>query len=252
MSKIYTPREAAIAVLKKAEELYKASSLSKAEPIGKFGDKDAKRVTGHEKGVNLPVGDGTKSSAGMGVHHAQPGKRNPEEGLSHAKAQHKHVLGQMQSMPKPNIPEPMGKAEHQPHPGSTSAVPGYQAAAQAQSEAHLNTPQGDAERKVANAARMKGHLKLARFMGRMDAKKGMAKGETGHEKGVALAHGTDSTWSSDSSHPGPHGEGLISQGASKEGLAIREVGTKPVISDAKKASVGRMMEQSKIKPKLPG
>ena len=210
-NKTYSPREAAIAVLKKAEELYKESSLAKGE-------------TGHEKGVhtaaNFQVNRPGVSHAGIstrsvGINESKGGGQD-WQGRNEARDRQKKVLNEMKAMPKPNLgkaeptaspaPSPtpvpetvdydpytdpgiVNKAEHQPHPGPTSAVPGFQAAGQAQSEAHLKTPQGDAERQAGNAQRMKGHLKLAKFTGRMAAKReSMAKSD---DK-VAAAYGNTS------------------------------------------------------------
>jgi hypothetical protein len=125
----------------------------------------------------------------------------------------------------------LAKAEHQAHPGPTSAIPAYGAAKQAESEAHLRSPEGDAQRKEQNSKMMKGHIKLAKFVGRMDAKKeSMGKSETGHEKGVATK-------------PNPN----FKEGVSSSGASVR-LGDE---GQAKKESVGRMMDSSKIKPKLP-
>lgn len=124
----------------------------------------------------------------------------------------------------------LAKAEHQPHPGATSLVPSYGATAQAQEEAHLKSPQGEAERHASNAARMKGHIKLAKFVGRMESKRGMAKTETGHEKGVATKMNPNSK-----------------EGMSTAGANVR-LGDE---SAAKKEAVGRMTDAEQIKPKLP-
>lgn len=52
--------------------------------------------------------------------------------------------------------KPRGQdAEHQPHPGPTSLIPSYGAAVQAEHEAKLKTPEGNAERMRGNAERMK-------------------------------------------------------------------------------------------------
>jgi hypothetical protein len=94
--------------------------------------------------------------------------------------------------------------------------------------------------------REKGPYKLAKFMGRMEHKKGlkakeMDKAETGREKGVAR--------SVDLSGTIPRLKGVSHAGTMVRGSSG---GGEKGMSDAKKESVGRMMEQSKIKPKLPG
>ena len=125
MTKKYTPKEAAIAILKKAEELYGASTLAKAE-------------TGQEKGVHtqnktFAPNSGVSQAGGPQYRKQSYSADSKEAKMANdaSKDKHKEVLGEMKAMPKPNIPEPMGKAE----------------------------------------APMKGHMKLARFVGRMDAKK---------------------------------------------------------------------------------
>jgi hypothetical protein len=179
--KKFTPAEAAMAVLNKAKELYKESTLAKAE-------------TGHEKGIhtaaNFQVNRPGVSHAGVSARSA---KINETKGagswqnVNEAKNRQKKVLNEMQSMPKPNL----GKSEEMS---------------------------------------MKGHIKLAKFVGRMEAKRGMAKSETGHEKGVATK-------------PNP----AFKEGMSAAGVDVRAKDT----GAAKQQSIGRMMDAEKIKPKLP-
>jgi hypothetical protein len=53
----------------------------------------------------------------------------------------------------------MNKAEHQPHPGATPLVPSYNAARQRESEAHLKTPKGEAQRQAHNKKVVEGMKK---------------------------------------------------------------------------------------------
>jgi hypothetical protein len=283
--KIFTPKEAAIAVLKKAEELYKSSTLAK--------------------------GDWAK------IH-----SKLKREGYSEESAD--KIDGAIKAK--------LGKGEHQPHPGLKSLVPAYGAAVQAESEKHLKSPQGDAERKVANAERlklgkgelkkdgmmpapspttapmptidnkignpfgksyevqeskenpdakedaelgekveqdveehkeenpeaeaqeqeapMKGHIKLAKFIGRMEHKKGqkskeLDKGETGHEKGINTS--TD-----------PSQKSRLMMGTSKAGSTLPAHANDPVeaakdVAESKskhKEVLNQIHQMSK--PTLPG
>jgi hypothetical protein len=138
--KKYSPKEAAIAVLNLAAELYKSSYLAKAE-------------TGHEKGVHTQMGGVAGLSQAGNKAGPWHGSQGPIAGSGPvdkqgAVAEHTRVIGEMKQI-KPNIPEPMGKTE----------------------------------------APMKGHIKLAKFVGRMEAKRGkpVDKAETGHEKGVHVS-----------------------------------------------------------------
>lgn len=172
--KKYTPIEAAVAVLNKAKEMYKESTLAKA-------------ITGHEKGVHLPIADPRRQGTSvMGTHVRSPnpdGKSSKDMAQIHSKVTNR----EMKQIPPPDL----GKSE---------------------------------------AAPMKGHIKLAKFIGRMESKRGMGNTETGHEKGVATKMNPNSK-----------------EGMSTAGANVR-LGDE---SAAKKESVGRMTDAEKIKPKLP-
>ena len=119
----FTPKEAALAVLKKAEELYKSSTLAKGEI---------------KKDMGMPA---------------------PAAPMAPASA------------------PPMGKSDPLQKMGMSEGSEG-----------------APMEKMGMSEAPMKGHIKLAKFMGRMEHKKGqkakeMDKGETGHEKGVHTAAG---------------------------------------------------------------
>jgi len=142
--KKYSPKEAALAVLKKAQELYNQTTLAKAT-TGRLGGRSD--ISGHEKGVHLPVRDLAGKQQGvstMGTH-----VRSPSPGYSKDMARiHANVTHREMKDIKPNL----DKAEEMP---------------------------------------MKGHIKLAKFMGRMEHKRGsqLDKAETGHEKGIHPAKG---------------------------------------------------------------
>ena len=191
--KKFTPKEAAIAVLAKAQELYRASTLAKSEqPLEKkYEGFKAVEASAAKSGASDPAAVaaavgmkkyGKKrfeeaAHAGKKMHKADEAA-NPDEkedaklGEEVEKAVEQHemqneapehemkghiklakFMGRMEHKKGQKAKE-MDKGEHQPHPGATSAVPAYQAAGQAKEEAHLNTPQGNAERMQGNAQRM--------------------------------------------------------------------------------------------------
>ena len=197
--KKYSPKEAAIAVLNLAAELYKSSSLAKAE-------------TGHEKGVHTQMGGVAGLSQAGNKAGPWHGSQGPIAGSGPvdkqgAVAEHTRVIGEMKQI-KPNIPEPMGKTE----------------------------------------APMKGHIKLAKFVGRMEAKRGkpIDKADTGHEKGINTAANFQ----------------VNRPGVSHAGISARSVNTneskgggqdwqgRNEAKDRQKKVLGEM--KAMPKPKLPG
>ena len=191
--KKFSPKEAALMVLAKAQELAKASTLAK--------------------------GDWAK------IH-----SKLKREGYSEESAD--KIDGAIKAK--------MGKSEE------SQANPDAQADAQlgekVEQDVHAHESQNSDPAHHAEAP-MKGHIKLAKFMGRMEHKKGerakaMDKGETGHEKGVAPQ--------------APAAPAGMSEAGQKIGVGAALPTAKPAMeASAKKASIGRMMEQSAIKPKLP-
>jgi hypothetical protein len=83
--KIYTAKEAAIAVLAKAEEMLKSHALKKTEELAKGG-------------IETHRPEGMK-----GVHSATPSKTGSEGHSGASKAQHKQNLSELKAMPKPNL-----------------------------------------------------------------------------------------------------------------------------------------------------
>jgi hypothetical protein len=214
MSKKYTPAEAAMAVLAKVQELHGMSSLAKAE-------------TGHERGVNLSSKRSGPGVSTMGSHIRNaagvdpaggtfsPSPRDVDDSKYAAKSAAKRTLMHSRAMPKPNIPEPMAKDDMSAPPPPPSPTINDQ----------IGNPFGKAE------TPMKGHIKLAKFMGRMEAKRGQIdKAETGHEAGIATK-------------PNPQSKEGVSTGGAMARLG--DTGA------AKQQSIGRMMQSSKIKPNLP-
>lgn len=123
--KKYTAREAAIAVLAKAQEiLAKSSIIKKEEPevlkksaeytsgfhTVEYFEPMNKAETGHERGINLqvkPKSGGGALSAKRGESPAGHTLRNHSDEVSKQAAQHYHKqkLGEMKGMPKPNLPK---------------------------------------------------------------------------------------------------------------------------------------------------
>lgn len=185
--KKFTPQEAAILVLKKAEELYKSSSLAKGD-WAKIHSK-LKR-------------EGYSEESADKIDGAIKAKMNKSDAEGH---------------------NPDAKAD---------AQLGEQVEQDVKQHEEQNADPAHAE------PQMRGHIKLAKFMGRMEHKKSLQKGETGHEKGV---------------HTAMAGEG----GMSSAGNAARPfVGDKSGTSNKEHAQdkhsevLGQMKAQPK--PKLPG
>jgi hypothetical protein len=142
-TKIFTPREAALQVLKKAEELYKSSSLAK--------------------------GDWAK------IH-----SKLKREGYSEESAD--KIDGAIKAK--------MNKSDEQGNNPDEKADADLGEKVEQDVQQHEESNEDPAHAKP----EMKGHIKLAKFMGRMEHKKGqkskeMDKAETGHEKGVHTAIG---------------------------------------------------------------
>lgn len=183
--KKYTAREAAVAVLAKAEEVLKKSELLKS--------------TGHEKGVHASHGHGGKgqkgiSEAGEALRISGGNKNisNPtKRGLHNAAVgEHKAKLGELKAMPKPNLTKSDDKPKSEIHPkepqAGESENPGNRIHGQA---APQNNPKEQAEgnNELAGTTpnqvgqdgknlpghdeQISGHLKLAKFIGRMHAKR---------------------------------------------------------------------------------
>ncbi len=193
--KQYSPQEAAIAVLKKAEELYKSSSLAKG---------DWKKI--HDK---LEREGYSKESA------------DKIDGAIKAKVQKSDEAGNPDMKQDAALGEKVEQdvAQHEKsNEDPAHAVPSE-----------------------------KGHIKLAKFVGAMQAKRGnrpgaakeMDKGETGHEKGVH-------TQATQATYPGAVG---LKPGMSASGVETR-MGATGGAKNEHKQVLDQM--QSMPKPKLPG
>ena len=204
--KKYSPHEAALMVLAKAQELYKSSNLAKGEwnkihsklEREGYSKESADKIDGAIKakveGKKLKKDEGMVSDMPMGM-----SEKNPDE-----KADAK--LGE--------------KVEREV-------------------EAH---EEGNEDPKH----EMKGHIKLAKFMGAMEAKRGkrpgmkeMDKAETGHEKGIHTAV-----------DPYPHNRIKKLAGMSEAGTLATGLFDQKPAKEAHKKVLGEMKEMPK--PKLPG
>ena len=182
--KKYSPREAAIAVLKKAEELY---SLSKAKvDEGKSDQEKAWARSGRNDRHSTETTTWEKPPSAIGkVFGQKPSVETQEFSKPHAAA----ARGSNMRIGTAATPG------HGPKTASTG-----DGGTVTSSRKVVGTPQkspnipnsrfksSDAIGKSEEAP-MKGHIKLAKFVGRMEAKRGkpLDKGETGHEKGINSA-----------------------------------------------------------------
>lgn len=291
-NKKYTPLEAAIAVLKKAEELYKASILSKAKvdeglsPQKKasqraernnrsysLSDKTAPKSTlprhnkFYEKEGALAGKPGEKvsgkpagSHTATGVHAGSPHDKNlqgrsaaginaewskkhshaghAEYARKKAVAGHTKKLNELKNMPKPDLGKAESAASPSPSPSPSPAAEEYD-------------PYSDPG--IVNKSQeapMKGHIKLAKFVGRMEAKreKPVDKAETGHEKGVHAQAGPRT--------PGMSEAGMynsaskVSPNESRPAVLQNVESYKNSTKGAHKEVLGQMKRMPK--PKLPG
>lgn len=115
MDKKYTAKEAAQAVLKKAEEMLKSSNLAKSK-------EDKSKMSGHSGLVRLDT-TANQNQKGVGQHghhgssggtseagayhrdsmHTKPGTTQHLKNTSAVKEIHKQTLGDLRSQPKPNL-----------------------------------------------------------------------------------------------------------------------------------------------------
>lgn len=220
-----SPRQAALAILAKAAEIVKKHKLAKA--------------TGHERGVHTTPAwqpEKGKSYAGTAA-RASATSSSPGEAKfqnEEAKESHKQVIGDLKAQPKPNLEK--------------------------DDEASNDMEMSE----DAQASHTKGHIKLAKFVGRMDQKRGkptleidktdenpaqmsgtsgqLASKETGHEKGINVK-----------------GNRGVSHGISEQGGAVRDAphqtsnqasASMANAKDQHKQTLGDMKQMPK--PKLPG
>ena len=198
--KKYTPREAAIAVLKKAEELYKSSTLAKAESKHDRCVKDVER--------NSPgVGNAHAVCVAEGVKPAKWGKSEKplEKKYEGFKAVEESAKESGASDPAA-VAAAAGRKKYGKEAFQNAAAKGKK---MKKSDEEGNNPDEKAdadlgekvEREVEQHEEqnedpkheMKGHIKLAKFMGRMEHKRGqkakeMDKAETGMNRVSYIGH----------------------------------------------------------------
>ena len=192
-SKKFTPQEAAILVLKKAEELYKSSSLAK--------------------------GDWAKIHSKLKREGYSEKSADKIDGAIKAKMNKSDAEG--------NNPD-----------AAADAKLGEQVEQDVHQHEERNADPAHAE------PQMKGHIKLAKFMGRMEHKKSLAKsGPMSEPIGKPIA-------GKDMKAGNPNKELM---GMSDIGASVRGEGGSPNMTRAKKeASISLSHEKSMPKPKLPG
>lgn len=237
--KKFTPKEAAIAVLQKAEQLYKSSNLAKADTINKpvkqmssFTHDSEKRGSGHNLGGVSEAGEELRERKRMGLSQRPTIK------------EHKRIFSDMKSMPKPKL----DKSEELKKGDMPAASPSPAPTPMPTINQQIGSPFGKSE------APMKGHIKLAKFMGAMEAKRGQRPGamdkgepdrgkETGYEKGVNTK-GNFHAGKPGQSHAGDKIEetSYLSPRGSQGAIDQAKGQHKQVLSDMK----------SMPKPKLPG
>lgn len=146
-TKLFTPQEAAVLVLKKAEELYKSSNLAKGD-WAKIHSK-LKR-----EGYSEDSADKIDGSIKAKMNKSDEEGRNPDE-------KEDADLGE-------KVEQDVQEHEEQ-------------------------NPEAEAKEAEGQEPKMKGHMKLARFMGRMDHKKEQKSKEMDKAEGGAGSYGSGGT-----------------------------------------------------------
>lgn len=210
--KTYSPKEAALAVLKKAEELYNNSSLSKAEHKSK---KDLKKWMSPGPAATAPAPSPTPSPQGqtLGSKIGYPGAdQTAPMGKNEEPLEKKYVgfKAVEESARKSGASDPAAVAaavgrkkygkeafQHAAAKGKKmhkSDEEGHNPDADADAELGEKVEQDVQEHEQHNAdpvhqePQMKGHIKLAKFMGRMEHKKEMKAKEMGKSEGEESKH----------------------------------------------------------------
>lgn len=192
--KKYSAKEAAVAVLAKAEELYKASSLAKGDwakihsKLKKEGysEKSADKIDGSikakmgksEEPMEKNVLDANARKHIKPKNFAGPDKSYPIENAAHARNALSRVATNGSSEEKAEVRAKV----HAKYPGiGKSDAEGENPDAHADAQLGEKVEQDVQEHEQNNEdpahaeAPMKGHIKLAKFMGRMEHKKSMKK-----------------------------------------------------------------------------
>jgi hypothetical protein len=194
--KFYTAKEAAIAVLKRAQELYSASTLAKSEDLKKgdwakihsklkregYSEESADKIdgaikakmgkgeTGHEKGVALAM---PKQDKLTGKTHLNSGTSLEGRNIRMANKLGGDPSAAIGAAKKASIGRMMENSKIKPNLGKSDEM-GVNPDAAADAQLGEKVEQDVQEHEQNNedpAHKMKGHIKLAKFMGRMDHKK---------------------------------------------------------------------------------
>ena len=178
--KVYTPQQAAMMVLAKAQELFKLSPLAKGEwdkiehklEGEGYSKKTADKINGSikakmGKSEDMEMSEKNpdeKQDAELGEKVEHEVEAHESENPEAEKQEHREkgsyklakFMGKMEMKKSQKAAPEMDKGEHQPHPGPTSAVPAYAAANQATAEKQLGSPEGEQGRQQRNAQMMQG------------------------------------------------------------------------------------------------
>lgn len=153
-------KEAALAVLKKAEEMMKSSELAKAQKgVHQTGfDNRGKDTQGQSF-----AGNRVRTASQYGSDMASSKKLAMDD----AKDLHRQNLADLKSMPKPEL-----KSEDAANPDAKE-----DAKLGEEVEGLVDQHMGENPEAEAKEGHLKGHLKLAKFLGRMEHKRGQKKPE---------------------------------------------------------------------------
>jgi hypothetical protein len=173
--KRYTAKQAAEAVLKKTQELLAASGLAKAEELNK-GEWNKIHRKLEAEGYSKESADKIDGSIKAKMNKYEPTgskKENSKPNEHHSKDADQHAEG---AAPKGEIhpheqeAAPKDGTETQPAPGNN---PKEQAEGNNELAGTTPTQVGQDGKNIAGADEMKGHYKLAKFIGHMEAKRKM-------------------------------------------------------------------------------
>jgi len=239
--KKFSAQEAALAVLKKAEEILAKAAKSKSYMPNKVSSTgpEFENYT-FQSGVHAPHSQKAVSDA---VH---AGRKDVKSGMGSKEAvkeSHKAKLAELKAMPKPEL-----KSEEANPDQAADAKLGEEVAHKVAD--HIAADPASHEDLLSG---MKGHIKLAKFMGRMEHKRSMRAEDqkmspeaemdksTGHEKGVHTHN-----------HEGPGNSpaGSFSSAAVKGNTSL----PKQELNSAAKDEHKKVLSEQKAmpKPKLPG
>lgn len=192
--KKFTPREAAVAVLQKTEELYKSSALAKGDwakihsklKREGYSEESADKIDGaikakmgkSEEPIEKNVLDANARKHIKPKNFAGPDKSYPIENAAHAR----DALSRVSANGSPEEKAEVRRKVHAKYPGigKTEENPDAAADADLGEKVEQDVAQHEASNKDPEHHE-KGSYKLAKFMGKMEMKKGMREQEMGGE-----------------------------------------------------------------------